>query len=202
MNASRRRALQALASAGLASLLPLRASGAAGARVVVVGGGFAGATAAKYLRLWDPGVSVTLVEANREFVSCPVSNRVIAGTMSLRDITRNYDGLTAHGVRVTHDTATDIDPVKRVVKLGRGESLGYDRLILAPGIDFLYDRLPGLESAAARAQVPHAWKAGDQTMDLRKRIFALRPGGVFAMHVPKAPYRCPPGPYERATMVA
>ncbi|PTD97943.1 NAD(P)/FAD-dependent oxidoreductase [Pseudothauera lacus] len=194
-------------SAALAALAAVPAAARAqvgrGARVVVVGGGFAGAACARYLRLWAPGASVTLVEAAREFVSCPMSNRVIGGTMSIRDLTRRYDGLASrHGVRVINDTVTAIDPATRQITLAGGSALPYDRLVIAPGIAFDYAALPGLNSAAAQERVPHAWKAGPQTHELRRRIGAMPQGGVFAMHIPKAPLRCPPGPYERACLVA
>lgn len=194
-------------SAALAALAAVPAAARAqvgrGARVVVVGGGFAGAACARYLRLWAPGASVTLVEAAREFVSCPMSNRVIGGTMSIRDLTRRYDSLASrHGVRVINDTVTAIDPATRQITLAGGSALPYDRLVIAPGIAFDYAALPGLNSAAAQERVPHAWKAGSQTHELRRRIGAMPQGGVFAMHIPKAPLRCPPGPYERACLVA
>lgn len=194
-------------SAALAALAAVPAAARAqvgrGARVVVVGGGFAGAACARYLRLWAPGASVTLVEAAREFVSCPMSNRVIGGTMSIRDLTRRYDSLASrHGVRVINDTVTAIDPATRQITLAGGSALPYDRLVIAPGIAFDYAALPGLNSAAAQERVPHAWKAGPQTHELRRRIGAMPQGGVFAMHIPKAPLRCPPGPYERACLVA
>lgn len=194
-------------SAALAALAAVPAAARAqvgrGARVVVVGGGFAGAACARYLRLWAPGASVTLVEAAREFVSCPMSNRVIGGTMSIRDLTRRYDSLASrHGVRVINDTVTAIDPATRQITLAGGSALPYDRLVIAPGIAFDYAALPGLNSAAAQERVLHAWKAGSQTHELRRRIGAMPQGGVFAMHIPKAPLRCPPGPYERACLVA
>jgi NADPH-dependent 2,4-dienoyl-CoA reductase/sulfur reductase-like enzyme len=167
-----------------------------------VGGGFSGATVAKYIRKWDPAVDVTLVEPRAEFVSCPMSNRVLAGFLSLRDITRPYDGLAVHGARVVHDFAIDIDPVRREVRLGRGDKLPYDRLVLAPGIDFMFEAMPGLEEPQARERLLHGWQAGAQTLALRRGLQGLRTGGVYAIHIPKAPYRCPPGPYERASMAA
>jgi len=179
------------------------ASAASGGRVVVVGGGFAGATCAKYIRTWSPGTEVTLVEASRDFISCPMSNRVIAGMLGMRDLTRNYRALESrHGIRLVHDTVTAIDTDAREVRLASGASLAYDRLVIAPGVDFAYETMPGLESAGAQRLMPHAWKAGPQTLDLRQRLTTLREGGVFAMHIPKVPFRCPPGPYERACLVA
>jgi sulfite dehydrogenase len=171
-------------------------------RVVVIGAGYAGATAAKYIRMWSPDIDVTLVERNGEFISCPLSNLVVGGSKTLADISVSYDGLAKYGVKRVRDDAVAVDPVKREVRLASGAVLGYDRLIVAPGIDFQYDTLPGLGSAEAQARVLHAWKAGAQTVALRRQLEAMRDGGVYAIHVPKAPYRCPPGPYERACQVA
>ena len=172
-------------------------------RVVIVGGGYAGATAAKYLRLWSLGaIEVVLVEANRQFVSCPMSNLVLGGSKSINELTFGYDGLQAnHGVIFRHDTVTAIDAsLKKITMLGG--TLSYDRLIVAPGVDFNYQEWPMLASSDAQKQVPHAWKAGWQTVNLRQQLEAMADGGVFVMNVPKAPYRCPPGPYERACQVA
>ena len=172
-------------------------------RVVIVGGGYAGATAAKYLRLWSLGaIEVVLVEANRQFVSCPMSNLVLGGSKTINDLTFGYDGLQAnHGVIFRHDTVTAIDAsLKKITMLGG--TLSYDRLIVAPGVDFNYQEWPMLASVDAQKQVPHAWKAGWQTVNLRQQLEAMADGGVFVMNVPKAPYRCPPGPYERACQVA
>ena len=172
-------------------------------RVVIVGGGYAGATAAKYLRLWSLGaIEVVLVEANRQFVSCPMSNLVLGGSKTINELTFGYDGLQAnHGVIFRHDTVTAIDAsLKKITMLGG--TLSYDRLIVAPGVDFNYQEWPMLASLDAQKQVPHAWKAGWQTVNLRQQLEAMVDGGVFVMNVPKAPYRCPPGPYERACQVA
>jgi sulfide dehydrogenase [flavocytochrome c] flavoprotein chain len=173
-------------------------------QVVVVGGGYGGATAAKYLRMWGgEGIEVTLVEPNAEFVSCPISNLVIGGSKQLADITVGYGNLAArHGVRIVRDSVASVDPDKRVVRLAGGGEIGYDRLVLAPGIDFMWDRLPGLGSAEAQARVLHSWKAGAQTVALRRQLEAMPDGGVYALAIPLAPYRCPPGPYERACQVA
>jgi NADPH-dependent 2,4-dienoyl-CoA reductase/sulfur reductase-like enzyme len=200
----RRDFLRGLAASALTGALPMHAlaRNGAGARVIVVGGGFAGATCARYLKRWAPAADVTLIEAADSFVACPMSNRVIGGTMSIRDLTRSHATLTGHGVRVLRDTVTAIDAGARRIGLASGGSMGYDRLVVAPGIDFAYDSLPGLSTAQAQEQVLHAWKAGVQTQELRRRLVALPQGGVFAMHVPAAPYRCPPGPYERACLVA
>ncbi|MFN7751896.1 MAG: NAD(P)/FAD-dependent oxidoreductase [Pseudomonadota bacterium] len=172
------------------------------ARVVVIGGGYGGATAAKYLKLWEPRLEVTLVERNEAFVSCPISNLVLAGTERIENLTVRYDGLGRHGVRVVRDEAVAIDYERRVVRLARGDALPWDRLVVAPGIDFLYSQIPGLESPQAQEQVLHAWRAGPQTVELRRRLEAMPDGGTFAISIPRAPYRCPPGPYERASVVA
>lgn len=171
-------------------------------RVVVIGGGFGGATAAKYLKKWEPRLEVTLLERNQNFVSCPISSLVLAGVKQIEDITIAYDGLAKYGVRLVRDEAVAIDVDKREVRLAKGDPLPWDRLIVAPGIDFLYDQIPGLDSVEAQQQVLHAWKAGAQTVALRKRLEELPDGGVFAISIPKAPYRCPPGPYERASVIA
>ena len=195
-----------LAAAGAGSALGLAGCASSGgkpiARVVIVGAGFGGATAAKYLRLWEPRIEVTLVERNEHFVSCPISNLVLSGDRRIEDITRPYDGLAKHGVRLVRDEATAIDLERRQVRLARGEPLPYERLIVAPGIDFRFDEVPGLAAAEAQGRALHAWKAGPQTVALRRQLEALPDGGVFAISIPKAPYRCPPGPYERASVVA
>ncbi len=173
------------------------------ARVVVIGGGFGGATAAKYIRLWAPEIEVVLVEREAAFVSCPLSNLVLGGTQKIEDLTTGYGALASkYGVRVVRDEALAIDAEKKQVRLARGDTLSYDRLIVSPGVDFQYDQVPGLQSAEAQAKVLHAWKAGPQTVALRRQLEALPDGGVYALHIPKAPYRCPPGPYERAAQVA
>ncbi|MGQ0580277.1 MAG: NAD(P)/FAD-dependent oxidoreductase [Betaproteobacteria bacterium] len=172
-------------------------------KVVVIGGGYAGATAAKYVRMWGPDIEVTLVERDAEFVSCPLSNRVLAGVIQLKDLTRDYGKLQAkYGVKRIRDEATAIDPVAQEVRLGTGGSLKYDRLIVAPGVDILYSEVPGMDSLQAQERALHAWKAGPQTVTLRKLLEAMADGGVYAITIPKAPYRCPPGPYERACQVA
>ncbi len=176
-------------------------AGTAG-RVVVIGGGFSGATTAKYIRLWAPDIGVTLVERNTEFVSCPMSNLVLGGNARIEDMTMSYDGLRQRGVRVLRDDAVAVDHDKRQVRLAGGATLQYDRLVVAPGIDFLPDAIPGLKSAEAQNRILHAWEAGPQTVALRKQLEAMRDGGVFVFHIPMAPYRCPPGPYERVCQVA
>lgn len=172
-------------------------------RVVVIGGGFAGATAAKYIRLWSQGnIEVVVVEANSQFVSCPMSNLVLGGNRNIDELTFGYGLLQKnHGITWVNDTVTVLDTNAKKVKLARGE-LQYDRLVIAPGVDFIYEHLPMLESLDAQKEIPHAWKAGWQTVNLRQQLEAMPDGGVFVMHIPKAPYRCPPGPYERACQVA
>jgi sulfide dehydrogenase [flavocytochrome c] flavoprotein chain len=173
-----------------------------GGNVVVIGGGFGGATAAKYVRLFSPKTKVTLIEPNSEFISCPLSNRVLHGGMSLRDLTRPYDRFAAHhGIDWVRATADSVDVDKRIVMAG-GQKFAYDRLIVSPGVEFLYDKLPGMQSLQAQQKIVHAWKAGEQTRTLRNQLTDLKPGGVIAMHIPKVPYKCPPGPYERASLLA
>lgn len=172
-------------------------------RVVIIGGGYAGATAAKYIRMWSMGaIEVVVVEANQQFVSCPLSNLVLGGSKTIDDLTFGYEALQKnHGIKWVHDQVTAIDFAAKKLTMMRGE-LVYDRLVIAPGIDFIYDELPMLQSVEAQQKVPHAWKAGWQTVNLRQQLEAMADGGVFAMHIPKGPYRCPPGPYERASQVA
>jgi NADPH-dependent 2,4-dienoyl-CoA reductase/sulfur reductase-like enzyme len=179
------------------------ASAAAGARVVVVGGGYGGATASKYIRKLSGGaIDVVMIERENTFVSCPMSNLVIGGSLRLADITLGYDGLDRWGVRRVRGEAVAIDPVAHKLRLADGARLAYDRLILSPGIDFMWDAVPSLASPEARNRVLHAWQAGEQTAALRRQLEAMRDGGVFVLHVPKMPYRCAPAPYERACQVA
>ena len=188
-------AAAALAAAGCATTTPK-------ARVVVIGGGFGGATAAKYIRMWDPAIDVLLVERANIFTSCPISNLVLGGSKTMEDIRHRYDGLRKYGVQVVFDEATGVDATKRVVRLERGGDLTYDRLIVAPGIDFMFDQIAGYADAMNANRVLHAWKAGAQTIALRKQLEGMKDGGVYVLSVPLAPYRCPPGPYERACQVA
>src|SRR5437867_4451791 len=171
-----------------------------GRRVIVVGGGWAGATAAKYVRMEDPSLEVVLIEPNRKFISCPFSNLVLSGVRSIGSLTFGYNGLREqHGVKILHESATAIEPDTRRVRLDRG-FLSYERLIVAPGIDFQTEQIEGL--AAAGERVLHAWKAGPQTVALARQLKEMPDGGVFVMTIPPAAYRCPPGPYERACQVA
>jgi sulfide dehydrogenase [flavocytochrome c] flavoprotein chain len=195
----RRRQLLAGTSLLLATPFAMRAQSVA--RVVVVGGGFGGATAARFLRRADPRLDVALVEANPQFTACPFSNEVIAG---LRDITAqrfDYRAIATEGVRVLQSQATAVDHATRRVTLGDGTALLYDRLILSPGIDIAWGELPGYDEAAAE-RMPHAWKAGEQTLLLRRQLEAMPDGGVVVISAPANPFRCPPGPYERASLVA
>lgn len=200
MNRQRRILLAAAAGAAL----PLGAAGQAAFRVVIVGGGFAGATCARYLKLWAPEVDVTLVEPQKAYVPCPMSNRLLGGTFDLRDLMRDYGALAkGYGVRVVHDRVTGVDLRAHAVRLERGSSLPWDRLVLAAGIDFDAQSVPGLAPALQSEAVLHAWRGGSQQIwELRKRIESMASGGTVALHVPKAPYRCPPGPYERASLIA
>jgi sulfite dehydrogenase len=186
----------AISLAGCATPAPSKA------RVVVIGGGFGGATAAKYIRLWDPKIDVVLVERDPAFISCPMSNLVLAGFTGMQEISRGYDGLRRHGVQVVQDEVTAIDPAKKTVRLASGGSIGYERLVVSPGIDFMFGEIQGYEPAMQAGTVLHAWKAGPQTVALRRQLEAMRDGGVYVLTVPLAPYRCPPGPYERTSVVA
>jgi sulfide dehydrogenase [flavocytochrome c] flavoprotein subunit len=188
-----------------AAMLPLAGCAATGGgrkagRVVVIGGGYGGATAAKYIRMWDPAIDVVMVERGTIFTSCPISNLVLGGNRAMQDIQRGYDGLRRRGVRVVHDEAAAVDAEKKTVRLARGGDLRYDRLIVSPGVDFNFGAIEGYQAAGDRAL--HAWKAGEQTVALRRQLEAMKDGGIYVLTVPLAPYRCPPGPYERVSQVA
>lgn len=175
-----------------------------GAKVVVIGGGYGGATAAKYIRLLsDHKIDVTLVEPDKEFISCPLSNLILGGSRKLADLSRPYSTLTSkHGIRVVHELATGIDPVARSISLSGGSKLSYDKLVLSPGIDLDFSSIEGLANAQASGQILQAWKAGPETLALRRQLEAMPDGGVYALTIPEAPFRCPPGPYERACQIA
>ena len=190
------------AAAGSAAVAGCAGIGGASARVVVIGGGYGGATAARYGKEWGPDIDVTVIERNDVFVSCPISNLVLAGNTQIGNLSMGYGGLRARGVNVVRDDAVGVDAGARQVRLASGKTLSYDRLIVSPGIDFIYDQIPGLKSAEAQSRVLHAWKAGPQTVALRKQLEAMSDGGVFVFHIPTAPFRCPPGPYERVCQVA
>ena len=174
------------------------------ARVVVIGGGYGGATAAKYVRmLSNYQIDVVLIEPNSAFVSCPISNLVIGGSKTMADITTPYDKLSGkHGVNVVRDHVTNVDAAKKTVTLASGPTIRYDKLVMSPGIDLMFGSIEGLQAANTSGQILHAWKAGPETLALRKQLEAMPDGGVFAITIPEAPYRCPPGPYERASQVA
>src|SRR6266536_2146668 len=197
---SRRDFLKA-AAAG-AALLPLPATAqGAGGRVVVVGGGFGGVTCARFIKRIDPRITVTLVEANRTFVACPFSNGVIAGLREIKAQEFGYDKLAGDQVVLQLSPGTAVDPQGRIVTLANGAQLSYDRLVFSPGIDIRWDGLPGYTEAAAE-RMPHAWKAGEQTLLLRRQLEAMDDGGTVVMSAPANPFRCPPGPYERASLIA
>lgn len=191
-----------LGAAGLA-LAGCATPGRARPHVVVVGGGFGGATAARYLKLWGgAAVDVTLVERHDGFISCPMSNLVIAGARGPLSIAHGYTALQAQGVARVRGEVVGIDPTARTLRLADRNTLAWDRLVLAPGIDFQLDATPGLAAALDTGRAVHAWKAGVQTLALRRQLEALPDGGVVLISIPKAPYRCPPGPYERACLIA
>lgn len=203
----RRHLLQGLIAGGtlgLTGCASLGGTSASKAKVLVVGGGYGGATASKYIRLLsDYTIDVMMVEPNRQFVSCPVSNLVIGGQRTMADITNPYTGLSGkHGVRIVHDMVTSVDAVKKTATLAGGTVVQYDKLVLSPGIDFMWEQTEGLKAAHASGQILHAWKAGAETMALRQQLEAMRDGGTYAITIPEAPYRCPPGPYERASVIA
>ncbi len=202
MNRRRRDFLKGAAAGAAVAMLPLPAIGqGAGGRVVVVGGGFAGATCARFLKRLDPRVGVTLIEASPTFTACPLSNTVIAGLRDLKAQEFGYDKLAGDGVTINLAPASGVDAQTRVVTLGNGARLSYDRLVLAPGIDIRWDGLPGYTEAAAE-RMPHAWKAGEQTLLLRRQLEAMADGGTVVIAAPANPFRCPPGPYERASLIA
>jgi sulfide dehydrogenase [flavocytochrome c] flavoprotein subunit len=170
-------------------------------KVVVVGGGTGGATAAKYLRMADPTIEVTLIEANQHYYTCYMSNEVLSGDRTIDSIKFGYSGLGKHGVKVVHDVVTGIDAKAKVVKTQGGGTYNYDRCIVAPGIDFKWETIEGYDATVAET-IPHAWKAGAQTVTLRKQLEAMADGGTVVIAPPPDPFRCPPGPYERASQIA
>ncbi len=198
----RRDFLKVAGAATALSLAGCAGMGASKGRVVVIGAGFGGATAAHYIRMWDPGIEVVMVDRETGFTSCPMSNLVIGGHRKIEETQRSYDGLRRLGVRVVNDDAVAVDAAKRVVRLARGGDLSYDRLIVSPGIDFMYDQIGGYAAAMQSRRVVHAWKAGPQTVELRAQLERIADGGVYLIAIPPAPYRCPPGPYERISQVA
>ncbi len=204
---SRRTFVKIAGAGGAVSALPMLGCATPGAQagaphVVVIGGGFGGATCAKYLRRFDKNVNVTLVEANRKYHTCPGSNWVLGGFREMDDIAHGFDALRSkHGVNVVHDTVTGIDPATRTVRLAGGQTLTYDKLVMSPGIDMRWNAIEGYDEDASR-RMPHAWKAGPQTALLRDQLRAMRDGGTVIVSAPGGAFRCPPGPYERVSLIA
>jgi sulfide dehydrogenase [flavocytochrome c] flavoprotein subunit len=197
---SRRDVLKLAGAITVAGIIP-RARAQARGKIVVVGGGFGGATCARYLLRAAPGLDVTLVEPNAQFATCPFSNTVLGGINGMDFITHGFDGLRRHGVNVVQDSVTQITSDAKVLRLGGGGTLPYDRLIMSPGIDFKWGKIEGYDEAASEI-MPHAWKAGPQTALLRRQLEAMEDGGVVVIAPPPNPFRCPPGPYERASLIA
>src|SRR4051795_2733144 len=198
---TRRNVVRGIAASATAFTFPCPSHAQFRARVVVIGGGFGGASCARALRRIDPTLDVTLIEPNRTFTACPFSNEVIAGLRDIEAQQFTYDKIIGEGVTVIAQAAARVDAKTRVVGLSDGSSLGYDRLVLAPGIELRFDALPGYSAAAAQ-KMPHAWQAGEQTELLRRQIEAMEDGGLIALAVPANPSRCPPAPYERASLIA
>ncbi len=199
-NFSRRDFMKVSATAAAAAGFPAIALGG-GKKVVVVGGGTGGATAAKYIRKLDPSVEVTLIEQNKNYFTCYMSNEVLGGDRKMDDIKHGYEGLKKHGVRVVIDTVTGIDPQAKKITTKGGDTFTYDRAVLSPGIDFKWEGIEGYDAKVAE-KIPHAWKAGPQTALLRKQLEAMKDGGTVIIAPPTNPFRCPPGPYERASQIA
>lgn len=192
----------AVSTVGLTGANITHAKAGSSGSVVVVGGGFGGAVAAKYIKKFDPSIDVTLIEPNKEYVTCPASNWVMGGLRPMEYITFSYDTLASkYGIKVVHDTVTSIDADAKKLKLAGGASVGYDRLILSPGIGLRWDTIEGYDAKVAE-KLPHAWKAGPQTVLLRKQLVAMPDGGTVIIAAPPNPFRCPPGPYERASLIA
>ena len=171
-------------------------------RVIVIGGGYGGATAAKYINEWSGGaIEVYLIDRERQFVSCPISNLVLGGSQKMETITHSYAKLRERGIVILNDEVTAIDPAKKRISLKKIADLDYDRLVVSPGIDFNFQAIAGLNDEAQKT-ILHSWKAGPQTVALKAQLDSVPNGGVYVLSIPKAPYRCPPGPYERACQVA
>ncbi len=201
-NTSRREfvlGLGAITATGLIGM-PSLAFGAT-KKVVIVGGGTAGATAARYLRMADPGIEVTVIEANKNYYTCYLSNEVLSGERKLDSLKFGYTGLQREGIKVVNDIVTGIDARAKKVKTRGGASFKYDRCIVAPGVDFKWDTIEGYDAKTAE-KIPHAWKAGSQTITLRKQLVAMKDGGTVIIAAPPNPFRCPPGPPERASQIA
>jgi len=201
-NMTRRNFIKVIGGATVAASFPMIAQGSSKGRVVVIGGGYGGATAAKYLRLADSGIQVTLIEKSSEYVSCPMSNEVLAGERPFDSLRVSYNSLsTRHGIEVVHGEVTDIDPVRKNVQTASGQDFQYDRLIVSPGVDFRWGAIEGYDQQAVEV-MPHAWFAGPQTLLLRRQLEAMSDGGVVIIVAPPNPFKCPPGPYERASQIA
>ena len=190
----------AIALSGLGFPFILQA-GKTKARVVVIGAGYGGAIAAKYIRMADPDIEVTLIEKDKRYVSCPLSNEVLSGERDIKSLTFGFKGLEGHGVKVVNDLVTEIDPVKKIIKTKGGRKFGFDKAIVSPGVSFKWNEIEGYDEAASKV-LPHAWKAGAQTVLLRKQLLSMKDGGKVYILAPPNPFRCPPGPYERAAQIA
>jgi len=201
LRTTRRNVVRGIATTAVTFAFSCPSHAQSAARIVVIGGGFGGANCARALRKINPKLLVTLVEPNRTFTACPFSNEVIAGLRNIDAQQFSYAKIAAGGVTVIAQAAIKVDPRARTVGLADGTSLGYDRLVLAPGIDLRFDALPGYDEAIS-AKMPHAWKAGEQTLLLRRQLEAMDDGGLVAIAAPAAPLRCPPAPYERASLIA
>ncbi len=202
---TRRNFIKLTAAAGTAAGamgFPYLSRAAGGGKVVVVGGGVGGATTAKYLRMMDSSLEVTLIEPNEHYYTCFMSNEVLSGERSIETIKFGYDGLKKHGVKVVKAGAAAIDPAAKKVTVTTGDSFSYDRLVVSPGVSFKWDAIEGYSEEVADKQMPHAWKAGPQTMLMRKQLEEMKDGGVVVIAPPGNPFRCPPGPYERASQIA
>lgn len=201
---SRRAVLGGIAAGGVLAAFGIpsaRAATKAAPRVVIIGGGFGGASCARLIKSEDRDIAVTLIEANSTYIACPFSNAVIAGLRQLEQQKFGYGRVRAGGIDVIHRKVTAVDTKQRTVRLDDGKQLGYDRLVVAPGVELRFDAIPGYNEAAAEV-LPHAWKAGEQTLLLRRQLEAMKDGGVVVMSAPANPFRCPPGPYERASLIA
>ncbi len=201
MTINRRQFLGYMGAGAAMTALPVLRARAANPHVVVVGGGFGGATCTKYLRRYDNAINITLIEPNAQYITCPGSNWVLGGLREMDRLTQNYTGLKAHNVKHVAARVERIDAAKRRVRLDNGDDLSYDRLVVAPGIDFIWGSIEGYDAQAAE-QIPHAYKAGAQTTLLRKQLLDMPDGGTVLISVPGDPFRCPPGPYERVSMIA
>jgi len=203
---NRREFISLLAGTGammttVGSLLSCSRTGTASARVVIVGGGFGGSTCAKYLKKFDPMLDVTLVTSDARFITCPFSNAVLGGIRDINSISHGYDIHRKNGINIVNANVSSVDPVNKRISLDSGKAVQYDRLVLSPGIDFKWDEVEGMQVADAE-KIPHAWQGGSQTTILQKQLLAMRDGGVFMLVAPGNPFRCPPGPYERVSLIA